>query len=400
MTNFNIDRRSMFIAGAAAGALSGTSARAAAPAGNASARGYDGMYQRLPDVDIESRGDFLLGMSNNNNGGNLSDATRERAKVILADNGIKWDETADYDKSIKLLADDPVIASYAMSRSTHQRLKYRLLQREFHSKADQYLSMMEATDKKGPRPVELNPTMAMPDYTRSEIHTQPGGYVGDPFAGFMYRYGTDWGVLNGRNYQDGAHMAQAAGVAVPEDKKVRRILDLGTSIGQLATSMKKRFPEAEVWGIDVGGPMVRFAHMKAVTQGSEVSFAQRLAEDTKFPDGHFDIITANILFHEVTGEAAGQIVAETSRILRKGGLFYPIDFYTAAPAPRTAWQHFQAFWNHRWNNEDWMLEYARFDMEGSMKKSGLKVLRNGNGRGAGGATQPMSAGGNMYGVKA
>jgi len=400
MSSFNIDRRSMFVGGAAASALVSTGASAASKTDNASNRGYDGIYQRLPDLDTESRGDFLLGMSNNNNGGNLSSAARDRARIILADNGIKWDETAPYDKSIALLADDPVIASYAASRSTHQRQKYRLLQQNFHSKADQYLSMMEATDKKGPRPVELNPTMKLPTYTTSEIHTQPGGYVGDPFAGFMYRYGTDWGVLNGRNYQDGAHMAQAAGVAMPEDKKVLRILDLGTSIGQLATSMKKRFPEAEVWGIDAGGPMVRFAHMKAVNMGTDVSFAQRIAEDTKFPDNHFDIVTANILFHEVTEEAAGQIVAETSRILRKGGLFYPIDFYTARPSPRTAWEHFQAFWNHRWNNEDWMLEYARFDMEGSMKKSGLKVLRQGSGGGPAGATQGMATSGNMYGVKA
>ena len=395
MTNFNgIDRRSMFLSAAAAGTLASTAAGAAKPA--ADARGYDGLYQRLSDVDIESRGDFLLGMSNNNNGGKLATAARSRARTILADNGIKFDDTVPFDKAIALLADDPVISSYAASRSTHQRLKYRMLQTEFHSKADQYLSAMEATDKKGSRPVELNPTMELPFYTRSEIHTQPGGYVGDPFAGYMYRYGTDWGVLNGRNFQDGAHMAQAGSVVAPEDGKVRRILDLGTSIGQLATSLKKRFPEAEVWGIDVGGPMVRYAHMKAVHNGIDVSFAQRLAEDTKFPDNHFDLVTANILFHETTEVAAKQIIQETSRILRPGGVFYPIDFYTASGPPRTAWEHFQAFWNHRWNNEDWMLEYAALDFEGSMKSSGFKISRNGAGAG------PAARGekGNIIGTKA
>ncbi len=142
--------------------------------------------------------------------------------------------------------------------------------------------------------------------------------------------------------------------------------------------------------------MVRYAHMKAVHNGTDVSFAQRLAEDTKFPDNHFDLVTANILFHETTQLAAKQIIAETSRILRPGGVFYPIDFYTAGSPPRTAWEHFQAFWNHRWNNEDWMLEYASLDFEGAMKTSGLKISRNGSGSGPAGRGEN----GNISGTKA
>jgi len=45
---------------------------------------------------------------------------------------------------------------------------------------------------------------------------------------------------------------------------------------------------------------------------------------------------------------------------------------TALP-PSTAWQHFQAFWNHRWNNEDWMLEYATVDLNAEMRKSGMTI---------------------------
>ena len=373
-----LNRRSLFMTAAAAGALTSKIALAGAEA-SAFVRGKDGMWPRLPDVDTESRGDFLLGMSIMNNGGWLQQAARERAAVILKGAGIDPEAATPFDKAVTLLSGDPVLESYAASRSTHQRLKYRLLQREFHSKADEYLAAFEAAEKQGKRPLELNPTMFLPEYTKSEIHTQPGGYVGDPFAGYMYRYGTDWGVNNGRSFQDGGHIAQAAGVATPTNGKVKRVLDLGTSIGQLATSMKSRFPEAEVWGIDVGAPMVRYAHMKAVNQGSDVAFAQRLAEDTKFPDDHFDVVTASILFHEVTAEAAKKILRETARVLRPGGVFYPLDFYTQRPPPKTGWEQFSAFWTHRWNNEDWMLEYAALDFEGEMKKSGMKVGRGTNG---------------------
>jgi ubiquinone/menaquinone biosynthesis C-methylase UbiE len=160
---------------------------------------------------------------------------------------------------------------------------------------------------------------------------------------------------------------------VPTDRKVKRILDLGCSCGQLTVALKERFPEAEVWGIDVGGPMVRYAHMRARGIGSEVHFAQRLAEDTGFPDNHFDIVTANILFHEVTADAAKQIVKETARVLRPGGVFYPVDFYTGAPPLKTAYAKFHAWWDHRWNDEVWRIEYAELDFKKVIRDAGLDL---------------------------
>ena len=370
MTNLN--RRALFATTGAALTLAAAKADAAGAAEAVTdLRGHVGLFPRLPLLDIESRGDFMLGMSIMNNG-DMQRAANARAQEILKSHGVKPDEKMQLEKAIALLSPDPVLAAYAKSRSTHQGIKYRMLQTELHKRADQYLAALEAADKAGPGMVEFTGLNA-PEYTRREIHTQPGGYVGDPFAGYMYRYGTDWGVLTGRNYQDESHKALAGNVPVPTDGKVKRVLDLGTSIGQLATSMKLRFPDAEVWGIDAGAPMVRYAHLKAADMGIAVNFSDRLAEDTKFPDNHFDIVTANILFHEVTAEAAKKIVAEVGRVLRPGGVFYPTDFYTNALPPSTAWQHFQAFWNHRWNNEDWMLEYATVDLNAEMRKSGMTI---------------------------
>src|SRR5207244_8188425 len=129
-----------------------------------------------------------------------------------------------------------------------------------------YLSEMEAADKSGPGSLELNKGLKLPEYTTHEIHIQPGGFVGDPFAGYLYRYGTDI-LYTGHNEQNETHNTIAASVPVPADNKVRRILDLGTSIGQYATALKDRFPDAEVWGLEVGAPMVRYAHMRAADLG-------------------------------------------------------------------------------------------------------------------------------------
>ena len=123
--------------------------------------------------------------------------------------------------------------------------------------------------------------------------------------------------------------------------------------------------------------MVRYAHMRARSLGSEVHFAQRLAEETGFPDNHFDIVTSNIMFHEVTTPATHAILKETNRVLRIGGVFYPIDFYTGVPAPKAAYAKFRSWWDHRWNNEVWRLDYAGLDFSGAMRKAQMTVNEKG-----------------------
>jgi len=156
---------------------------------------------------------------------------------------------------------------------------------------------------------------------------------------------------------------------------VLRILDQGTGAGQLATSLKKRFPEAEVWGIDIGGPMVRYAHMRANDIGSNINFAQRLAEDSKFPDHYFDIITSTQMHHEATAEASQRIFAEAHRTLRPGGVFFPGDT-VKAPRELTAFGMLKQYVNYRWNHEDWWMEWFGLDHGGELRGAGFVLDQN------------------------
>lgn len=113
------------------------------------------------------------------------------------------------------------------------------------------------------------------------------------------------------------------------------------------------------------------AHMRAVDQGTAVNFAQRLAEDTGFPDGHFDVVASYILHHELPLHVSQQVIKEAYRISRPGGVFYPVDFYTGLLNPPTsAWDKFRWWWTHRWNQEVWYYGYAALDFSGEMAKSG------------------------------
>jgi ubiquinone/menaquinone biosynthesis C-methylase UbiE len=335
-------------------------------------RGYDGYYERLPTVDLESRFDFIWGLQAWNTAV-LSKAAGARQDDILKARGISPDAQMETEQAVKLFAEDPVVAAYLKVHLTAQQLKFAMLKAEFHADADATMAELDTASTKGPGRLELDPELKIPAYARHELHMQPGGYAGDDFAGYIYRYGVV-GLESGHNFQDEVFARYAGGVPLPPDGKAKRYLEVGCGIGQLATGLKQRFPDAEVWAIDTSAPMLRYAHLRATQIGAGVLFSQRLGEDTKFPDNYFDVVTVNGVHHEIAPEASKAIISEVARVLRPGGIYFPMDFYTAE-APRTdAKGVFAAWWLHRWVHEDWKPDYTQLDLRREMRRAGLQDL--------------------------
>ncbi len=328
--------------------------------------------ERLPRLDLESQQDFLTGFRSWVQA-DLMPAARRRFAEILTENGYALDEDVALEEIMRLAGDDPLLGTSVRAWLGGQQQIWKTLQDEFHSRSDEYLAELEAADNAGPGSVHLDPDLEIPEYARHEIHIQPGGYVGDPFAGYINHYGVN-AFYAGRNYQDEVQRAMAVQIPGPTDGRVNRILDLGCATGRLTFAMKEQFPEAEVWGIDVGGPMVRYAHMRALDLGVECHFAQRLAEDTRFPDQHFDMVVSYIMFHEMPQAITQQVIAEAYRILRPGGVFFPIDFRTGkqASAPN-AFMTFARWWDHRWNCEPWRPDFTSRDFGDSIAAAGFDV---------------------------
>ncbi|MCB2109134.1 MAG: class I SAM-dependent methyltransferase [Rhodobacteraceae bacterium] len=344
--------------------------------GDVEPRGTIGQLERLPSLDLESRQDFLTEFRQ------FVDRDLTRASAVqvnrgLLDRGLDPNGDPPMEQIFAAIEGNPVVGTAVRCWISCQQMTWSTVADEFHGQLDRYLDELDAADKAGPGTLELNPDMDMPDHVKHEIHIQPGGYVGDPLGGYVYHYGTN-NFYKRRNHQDEVHAGLARSVPKPADGKVKRILELGCSTGQMAVALKRLYPDAEIWGIDIGAPLVRYAHMRAVELGVDVNFAQRLAEDTKFPDGHFDIVTSYILFHEMPAEISRQVVREAHRILRPGGVFFPIDFYTGSKPPsKNAAQKLRHWWDHRWNNEVWWQEYTALDLGGAMADAGFTVDTNG-----------------------
>ena len=179
----------------------------------------------------------------------------------------------------------------------------------------------------------LDPALEVPRYvTALDIHCMPGGYASgaDPqqiAAGALYDRGVylySMGYIGPMNDDLGRSVANY----IRRNLKgfaPKRILDMGCTTGHSTLPYKELFPDAEVWGIDVAAPQVKYAHLRAAGLGVDVNFAQMNAERTSFPDGHFDLVVSHILLHETSGRAMPHIFDECFRLLAPGGWMIHAD---------------------------------------------------------------------------
>jgi ubiquinone/menaquinone biosynthesis C-methylase UbiE len=335
-------------------------------------RGTNGRTARLRSLDVESQQDFVRGFRE----WMVTDMDaqiRDHSEALLQAHGVTADRASDVETLRSVFDPDPLIAARLRVWITNQRQLWSGLSGQLGRHRDHYLAELDRSDAMGPGSVELDPDLNIPDYCRHEIHIQPGGYVGDELSGPIYHYGTN-SFYMGQNDADEFHTMLARRTARPHDGQVKTIVDLGTGIGQLAMTLKETFPEADVIGLDVAGPMLRYAHKRAVELGLDVRFVQRLAEDTKLASGSVDIATAYILFHEVPKTVAQDICAEVFRILRPGAVFDVTDFATGAlKAQAPAFATYRSWADHHFNGERWREEFVNSDFVQTLRDAGFEA---------------------------
>jgi len=378
-----LDRRKLIAATAMASVLPALQSAAKGLDFDIEPRGTTGVFERLPTLDLESELAFYTSYRTWVRREVFRQAARRAVKLFREMGVDPNNNDIPVREVVEMLEDDPLLSYNVHARETTQQIMWKAIQDAYHEHGELYLEEMERAEDIGPGSIELHPEMEIPNYAKYEIHLQPGGYVGDPFAGYIYYHGLNVEFADG-NYHDELQVGRANALPLPADGKVRRVLDQGCSSGQLVLALKSRFPEAEAWGNDVGAPMLRFAHMRSVDLGIETHYVHELCERSGFPDNHFDIITNFLLYHETPEDAGRAIIHEAYRTLRPGGVWYPQDIYTGNPPPRSAYGKFSSWYNYRWNAEVWWLPYAEWapDFENEMRRAGFQVVRHrvGSGR--------------------
>lgn len=223
----------------------------------------------------------------------------------------------------------------------------------------------------------LEPGLEIPPYQGEvDIHCVPGSYFierteDDVWSGarsdlgsFVFSMGKH-GALN-----DDKGVAGAAYIKSKfPNLEVKRILDLGCTVGLSTLPYCDHFPGAEVHALDLSAPSLRYAHARAEALGKVVHFRQGDAEKTPYPDGHFDLVVSHILLHESSRDALERIVAECWRLLRPGGVMLHIE----VPVRRTdPFDQFLTNWDATHNNEPFWSTLAEMDLIGPALRAGFE----------------------------
>lgn len=204
--------------------------------------------------------------------------------------------------------------------------------------------------------LELDASLPVPGYTASvDIHVMPGGYHSeiaddDLYAGALYDRGVylfAFGGLGPLNDELGVATAAAVKRQFP-DWEPRHILDLGCGSGLSTLPLADAFKKASIDALDLGAPMLRYGAARAASLGYDVTFRQRDATQTRFPDGSFDLVTSTLLLHELPRQAILAVLRECYRLLRPGGVMVHHDLLRWPDEP---FESFMMEWTTRHNNE-------------------------------------------------
>jgi ubiquinone/menaquinone biosynthesis C-methylase UbiE len=297
----------------------------------------------------------------------------EYSRKLMTEAGISMATDSQSTRAaIDLLMQDPTLKTYYRIKRSLQEAFWSGLIKSFNRRREDILAALEKTDKAGPGTLELaeNWQDFVPEYAAREIHIQPGGYATEELAGLFYDYGLKV-FMGGAADNDRLYKGVAMVVAMPEDGKVERILDLGVSAGATTIALKERHPKAEVWGIDVSAPMLRYAHVRAMEAGVDVHYRQMAAEDMDFPDNHFDAVLSMLLFHELPVPVAREVIAEVFRVLRPGGTFTVLDF--PGDRERDVYSMFFAEMDAADNGEPYLPDYVRSNVEDLLVEAGFEL---------------------------
>ena len=227
--------------------------------------------------------------------------------------------------------------------------------------------------------LELDPNVVIPrEVTDLDVHHMPGcfhtEYAADDVAqGAVYHYGTQvfYGGF-GKDVKPKGDVAMSIAnylkLAYP-DLKPQRILDLGCTAGANTFPYKQVYPDAEVHGIDVGAPVLRFGHAWAEAEGIQMHYHQRNAETPGFPDNHFDIITSSFFFHELAVPTTKRVLKECYRMLKPGGIMLHMEL---PPTEVTeTYYNFVLDWDGFYNNEPHYQKFRNLDFTKTLVGAGF-----------------------------
>ena len=224
----------------------------------------------------------------------------------------------------------------------------------------------------GARDDELPPGRqgdGLPDYYRQNFHFQSDGWLSDTSAAI---YDTQVEVLfTGA----GDVMRRRALRPIAEWLKGRNQretagIDLGCGTGRLLAFLHDAWPGMRLTGIDLSAPYLAEAR-RLVGRTARVKLIEGAAEKLPFADASIDLVVSSFLLHELPPDVRASVLAETSRVLKPGGLAVIVDSIQKGDHP--AWDGLLDLFPHYFH-EPYYASYVDGDLSAWCEAAGLSPV--------------------------
>merc|ERR1719323_485193 len=184
-------------------------------------------------------------------------------------------------------------------------------------------------------------------FNKTFVHFLPQGYLNGHTVRISFLGKTKFNFLHEEKIEDWVRRLHG-------DKSPKRILDIGTGPGFSAFTYARVFPEAEVIGVDLAAPYIRFARQwNEIRNVSNVQFYAANAEDLSWLESEsFDFINYAYVLHEMPAANALKVISEMYRLLAPGGSMngFEVPFFENA-IEREIGVLFNT-WGYSWEDSD------------------------------------------------
>lgn len=153
---------------------------------------------------------------------------------------------------------------------------------------------------------------------------------------------------------------------------LERALDSGCSVGISTLTLHRYLQQRQKMplsteGLDLSPYMLAVAETLD-RQGEIAAWVHGKAEETEFPDRHFDLVALQFVLHELPHAATRQIFREARRILRPGGVLAIVDNNPASPVIQNLPP---ALFVLMKSTEPWSDEYYTLDVAAALREAGF-----------------------------
>ena len=106
----------------------------------------------------------------------------------------------------------------------------------------------------------------------------------------------------------------------------QRVLDLGCGTGTLVVLLKRKYPAAEIVGVDPDPKALQRAQKKVRRAGVAVQLDEGFADELPYEAGTFDRVLSSFMLHHLEEHEREKTLREVLRVLKPAGTFHLLDF--------------------------------------------------------------------------